>query len=258
MASKSDSTSKLDAACYLAALKAILKERGITYSDLAHSLECSLPTVKRALNKSSLSLTRLLEIAGVARVSLAEICERAAEHQPKHFVFTPQQDQMFSEREELLAYFIELATTENTPGDIAQKHGLDRRSTVLYLTHLERLGLIKRTARNHAKLLVKPPFGFAAGGPYLRSQCRDFLKAVVSSVVDADPPDPNCTAILKPLMLTEKDYRQFIGEIMNLIDRFAAISERRIGKGKTSLWQIAIACGPGPEHRPGNLPRIQE
>ena len=56
------SSSDLDATRYLEALKEFLRERRVTYGELAEALRCSLPTVKRALNKPSLPLSRLLEL----------------------------------------------------------------------------------------------------------------------------------------------------------------------------------------------------
>ena len=162
------SSSELDARRYLEALKELLKERGITYARLAADLHCSLPTVKRAINKPYLQFSRLLEFCEVARISFGDLHERAEQRRPEHYVFSEAQDQLFSEREELLGYFLELAKEGATPSRIAKRHKLDRRSTELYLKHLSRIGLVERQEKGRAKLLVKPPFGFGPGSRVLR------------------------------------------------------------------------------------------
>ena len=63
--------------------------------------------------------------------------------------------------------------------------------------------------------------------------------------------------MLKPLQLAEEDYRQMIGEMKAVIDRFAAISERDLAGGSGSSWQVALACGPGRKAETRKLPRIK-
>ena len=250
-------SSQLTAACYLSAVKELLKQRGITYGQLAEALECSLPTIKRCLNKPALPLDRLLEIAEVANIEFAEICKRADQLRPQHYVFTAEQDALFVERPEMLAYFQELMGGKS-PDEIANQFELDVRSSSLYQKHLERVGLIKRKPRKQVELLVRPPVGFGPGSLYLKHQMQNFLTSIVTNVVHADGSQADCFAILKPLSLTEQDYRALVDGIKRLINQYSAIGESRIATGKISEWQIAIACGRGPKPQPSQLPRIDK
>lgn len=250
------SSSKLDASCYLEALKELLKERGVTYARLADAVHCSLPTVKRALNKPTLPFSRLLEFCEIAQIPFGDLYERAEQRRPRHYVFTKEQDQLFAEREELFAYFLELAREKSTPSDIAKRHDLDQRSTALYLQHLARVGLVERQERNRVKLCVPPPFGFGPNSRVMRREHEKFLKTIVANVLAEDSEKKGCVVVLKPLHLTEEDYKQMVTEMENVIHRYAAIAERGLSKGSTSLWQVALASGPGPEARPRHLPRI--
>jgi transcriptional regulator with XRE-family HTH domain len=247
--------SQLTASCYLMAVKELLKQRGITYCQLADALECSLPTIKRWLNKPSLPLDRLLEIAEVANIDFADIGKRADRLRPQHHVFSDEQDELFVERPEMLAYFQELMGGM-TPIEIARQFDLDVRSSSLYLKHLERVGLIKRKPRKQVKLLVRPPVGFGAGSLYLKKEMQNFLTSIVTDVVNGHGSQVDCFAILKPLSLTEHDYRALLDGVKRLVDQYSAISESRIATDKTFQWQIAIACGRGPKSKPSRLPRI--
>ncbi len=250
------SSSALDATVYLEALKELLKKRGVTYAQLADALHCSLPTVKRALNKPSLPFDRLLEFCEIAQIPFEDLCKRADAHRPKHYVFNEEQDRLFLEREELLGYFVELAKEGTTPADIAKRHNLDRRSTRLYLKHLARIGLVELQAGNRVKLHVKPPFGFGPNSRVLRREQEAFLKTIVANVLAGGPRKQGCVAVLKPLFLTEEDYNQMVAEMVSVIGRFAAIAERGFSQGSKSLWQVALACGPGPKVETRRLPRI--
>ena len=186
------STSELDAACYLEALKELLKERSVTYVRLADAVHCSLPTVKRALNKPSLPFSRLLEFCEIAQIAFGDLYQRAERRRPRHYIFTKEQDQLCANREELLGYLLELARKGTTPSDIAKRHNLDRRSTTVYLKHLARVGLVERQGGNRAKLRVTPPFGFGPNSRVMRREHEKFLKTIVVDVLAADPGKKGC------------------------------------------------------------------
>ena len=250
------SSSEFNATRYVESLKDLLKERGITYGELADALHCSLPTVKRALNKPSLPFSRLLEFCEHAQIQFDELHRRAEQRRPVHYVFRGDQDQLFAERKEILQYFLELAKRGLSPSEIAERHDLDRRSSQLYLSHLARVGLVELQGGNRVKLLVEPPFGFGPRSLVMQHEHETFLRNIVSEVLTSDPEDKRRVAVLKPIYLTEEDYDQMIDSLVNVIHRFAAIADRGLSRGDTSLWNVALACGPGLDVQRPPLPRI--
>lgn len=250
-------SSQLTANCYLLAVKELLKQRGITYVQLADALECSLPTVKRLLNKPSLPLDRLLEIAEVANIEFFDICRRADQLRPQHYIFSDEQDALFDSRPEMLAYLQELIDGK-TPQEIAAEFDLTARSTGLYHKHLERVGLIQRRPKNQVKLLIHPPIGFGPGSIYLKNEMQNFLTSIVTDVIQASESQNDRFAVLKPLQLTEKSYLAMVEGIKRLINQYSAISERKLETEETSQWRIAIACGLAPEPKRKQLPRISK
>ena len=67
-----------------------------------------------------------------------------------------------------------------------------------------------------------------------------FLETIVANVLAGDPGKTGCVAVLKPFYLTEEDYMQMVAEMEKVIHRFAAIAERGLSQGSTSLWQVAL------------------
>ena len=238
-------SSELAASCYLSALKKLLKQRGITYGDLADALGCSLPTIKRSLNKTTLPLQRLLEIAEVANLRFQEICLHAEQLRPQHFIFSTEQDALFTSRPEILGYLTQLLSGK-TPREIADEHELDANSSRLYQKHLQEVGLIKRKARNQVKLLVSPPVGFGPGSAYLKKEMQHFMTSVITDVVHAEESQPGRFAIMKPLKLTQSDYQDFVEGMKRLVDQYSAISERSGDDKSKAEWQVAIASGIRP------------
>lgn len=249
-------SSELTANCYLMAVKELLKQRGITYGQLADTLECSLPTIKRLLNKPTLPLSRLLEIAEIANIEFSEISERADQLRPQHYVFSDSQDALFAERPEMLVYLQELMVGK-TPDEIATHHDLNPRSTAEYQKQLERVGLIKRKSGSPPKLLVSPPVGFGPGSRVLKKEMEEFLNSVIGTVVYGKESRSDCFAIIKPMTLTEQGYAALLDGLKRLVDQYSAIGESRLLAPEARPWQIAIACGPGPKPKQNSLPRIR-
>ena len=126
----------------LEALKSILKERRLSYQAVAESLNVSLPTIKRMLNKTSIPLDRLLAICRLADIPPAEVFALAEKMEPKHTTFTAEQDSLFHHNPAYLSYFMALFYQQLTPEQIAKANKLTKISTERYLSAL-------RQSRSH-------------------------------------------------------------------------------------------------------------
>jgi|GEM_PF-1372821 len=238
-------TEQTDANLLLTALKELLKPRGITYADLAEHMNVSLPTVKRLLNKSTIPLDRLLSICRIADIDPQELFERSQKIRPTHTQFTDEQDALFDRHPCMLAYFSELFYERRRPGEIARKHGLDKISTDLYLAELEKIGLLERQPGGRVTFLVSPPMGFGPNSKVLRRMQKQFMESIVENVINPNEEDraQDGFAILKPLRLSDTTWRELLGELTDLVDRFSFLSEKSPSDGPDS-WQLAIAAGP--------------
>lgn len=233
----------------LAALKAMLKERRISYAVLADELDVSLLTVKRTLNKPAIPLDRLLDICRIARIDFTELVERAAATTPEHAFFTAAQDELFTRCPPLLTYFAALQSGQS-PAEIARQHRLTAASTARYLDSLARVGLLRTTGSGEAvevELLVQPPVGFSPGSKTLARLSAAFLTSVVERVVAATDRRDGDFSLLKPLRLSDRQYRQMTDELYDVANRYSFLSEG-IGiaadEDDRPEWQLAIAASP--------------
>ena len=241
----------------LEALKAILKERRLGYQTIADSLEVSLPTIKRMLNKTSIPLDRLLAICRLADIPPAEVFALAEKLEPKHTTFTTEQDALFHNNPAYLSYFSALFFQKLTPVEIAKANTLTKISTERYLSALAKVGLIERDTGTCFHFLVKAPLGFGPESKVLRESHVAFLQNTVAQVLS--PESTDCFAILKPLQLERSQYHELISDLRSLVDKFSYRSENPKGEAKSERhhWQLAIAAGPGkpqPEAPIPNLP----
>jgi transcriptional regulator with XRE-family HTH domain len=157
-----------------AALKNLLKKKGLTYDDLAEQLECSVPTVKRILGPEELTLNRLLQLCEIVDIDLAELETLIADKGPREERFTPAQEDFLAKNRGHFAYLMRLFDGD-TPKKIAEKHGLTPRSSDKYLIALEKHKLIHVTGKQKVKPAFKsiPHFG---SGPLAKAYSESFIK----------------------------------------------------------------------------------
>lgn len=240
----------------LAALKAILKERRISYALLAAELHVSLLTVKRTLNKPAVPLDRLLDICRIAKIDFGELVERAAATKPRHTFFTAEQDALFTRCPPILTYLFALQSGQS-PAEIAKQFRLTSASTTRYLDALAGVGLVRVTgsgASAEIELLVEPPVGFSPGSSTLARLSAAFLTSVVERVVAATERRDGDFSLLKPLRLSERQYRQLTGELYDVVNRYSFLSESAgvaADEDERPEWQLAIAAS---QANPANDP----
>ena len=248
----------------LEALKVTLKERRLGYQAIADSLNVSLPTIKRMLNKTSIPLDRLLAICRLADVAPAEVFARAEKMAPKHTFFTPAQDKLFHNNPAYLSYFSALFYQRLSPSEIAKANKLTKISTERYLSALDKVGLIERDSGTRFRFQVKAPLGFGPDSKVLRECHVAFLRETVTQVLS--PEKTGSFALLKPLQLERAQFHELISEVRALVDKFSYRSENPQSESKTErlYWQLAIAAGPGkprarrPHHQPQSLWRLRQ
>jgi hypothetical protein len=130
-----------------------------------------------------------------------------------------------------------------TPAGIASKHGLSPLSTERYLTALSKVGLIERGLRGKVRLLVEPPFGFGPDSKVLGQRHEAFLKQTTTRVLQGGE---NAFALLKPLNLEKKEFREMLRELSTVVDKYSFRSEHRTrcAAGDREDWSLAIAAAP--------------
>jgi transcriptional regulator with XRE-family HTH domain len=136
------------------ALKSLLKKKGITYDELAEELECSVPTVKRILGPEEITLNRLFQICDFLDISISELEASSASTETERFEFSEEQQEFFVKNKNYFSYLMALVSGE-TPKQIADRCGLNQRSTDKYLIGLEKIGLIHVTGKQKVRPIFK-------------------------------------------------------------------------------------------------------
>jgi transcriptional regulator with XRE-family HTH domain len=161
-------------------LKRALKERGLTYSEVAAALKLSLPTVKRMFAGGDFSLSRLDAVCELAGISLREILERAEEHAIPASQLTLNQEREIVADARLL--FVTWLVLNRTPFEhIARDYRLSEAEVLECFIKLDRLKVIELQPFNRARLLVSRHFSWRPGGPVQRYINERLLREFMST-----------------------------------------------------------------------------
>jgi len=145
-------------------LKRALRERDLTYADVAGKLQLSVATVKRLFSTGDFSLQRVDVICELMGVTLRELLERAAERTHPANQLTLAQEQEIVADPRLL--FVTWLLVNRIPfEDIVRTYNFTERDLLKYFIKLDRLKVIELQPGNRARLLVSRRFTWRSGGP---------------------------------------------------------------------------------------------
>lgn len=161
------------------ALKQALKEKGLTYAQVAQHLQISLPSVKRMFADKHFSLRRLDQVCELAGVEITELAYRV-DTQRRIERLTLEQEQELATQEQLLLVAV-CALNYWAYEDILAAYRFTPTELIQHLAKLDRLHLIELQPGNRIKALISHDFQWLPQGPiqrFFEAQVQgDFFKS---------------------------------------------------------------------------------
>ncbi|MDR0770221.1 MAG: helix-turn-helix transcriptional regulator [Burkholderiales bacterium] len=204
-------------------LKRELKARNLAYRDIAHALETSEASVKRWFSLRRVSLEQLAAIADLLGLTLAELMQEAASHEPPLRSLTLDQEKAVMADTRLL---LVAACVLNhwTLADIVAKYDVSETQCIRYLVTLDRLRLIDFLPQNRVRLRVARDFAWLENGPISRFFQQQGLHDFLESSFHA----PYETSAFTHAMLTPAANAQFQSQLKRLRKSFADLHEESL------------------------------
>lgn len=164
----------------LNALKKCLRAKGLTYRDLAKSLDISEASVKRIFSQQTFTLKRLEDVCRVLDMNVYDLAKLTRMHtEDEVTVLTRDQEQALADDSTLLTYLY-LLLIGWKPETIAGEYELDELQQTRILTRLDRLKLIDLYPRNRVRLLTSRRIVWRTDGPirkrYERQVKEQFMR----------------------------------------------------------------------------------
>ena len=209
----------------LAVIKAELKAKGIKYAELAELMGTSEVTVKRMLNNDTISLSKMMFLAQLLDLDLAEVITQVGRSKAKHSFFNDTQDQAFHDDPKLWSYFVELFYNRKLPNDIETEFNLSQLSTYKYLRALDSIGLIRLQPHNNFTFLVQAPIGFNKNSKVINRHITHMMEVSYKAVMLNDQEDDDYFLRVKPMRLSKPVYLKLIEELKGVMDKYAQVSE---------------------------------
>ncbi len=161
-------------------IRALLRQRGMTYRQLADALGVSEPTIKRDFSRSDFSLSRLDRICEALEVSLADLVRGASAPGVALTQLSEQQERALV-RDPRLLVVTYLLVNDWKLAEVTSVFALDENQLVSVLLRLDALRIVTYRPPNRIKKLTARNFSWRKDGPvhefFLTRVAPEFLRA---------------------------------------------------------------------------------
>lgn len=205
-------------------IKRKLKEKSLTYVDVANVLSVSENTVKRLLNSRDISFERLLTLAELCGLSINDLANQAKEKPTPFNYFSIAQDKAFFENPNLWQFFCELFYSSKAPIEIQRENALSALSIYRYLRALDKLQLIELQPNNKVTFLVSTPIGFRADSLVLRANIAKHIKSTCDAVISEQCSEQHFMWV-KPMKMPLSLFAQMNEELVTVINKYSEVAE---------------------------------
>lgn len=145
-------------------IKKILREKRITYADVANHLALSEANVKRMFSRRHFTLDRLEEICTLAEVDLEYLIQRMQEDSKITSELDKETETELVNNIKLLI-IAQLLINRWTVEEIKSAYTFDEHETIRLLARLDKLGIIELLPGNRVRTLISRHFKWVHNGP---------------------------------------------------------------------------------------------
>lgn len=205
----------------LNAAKKLLKQKKISYQDVAKHWHLSLPAVKAAMNSRNLPLSRLLSLCDLLEISMKDLLAITQRDIGKEFRFTEEQEIFFSKNPTYMSYLFEISC--KSIEEIECLHKISRKSSKQYLKVLEKMGLIQIMGEK-VKSKINGPVLWSDHGPLGETFSKVMILQFAKWAADKITNPKDMYVQLHGWKLTPEQYKEYQKENRRLTDKFRDVS----------------------------------
>ncbi len=206
-------------------LKQTLRQREITYSELADELKVSEPTVKRLMAGQRISINDLEKICLFLGISPTELLQMANKDNAEFTTLTYEQEEFLCLHPKIDYLFMRI-TFGFKVDQVAQDLNFSEIETENALCKLEKIGLIKVGKKRNVLIRKRSPFHWIPDGPFEKKYRFSFLRAAslrLEELLFLEKPGSIAEAF--ELYLCQENQDKLVREIKELISRYKKITK---------------------------------
>jgi DNA-binding Xre family transcriptional regulator len=195
-------------------IKRVLKNRRITYKQLAPQIGITEAGVKKMFLSGDITLSRLIKICDILGLNMEEVLEASTKRPISVLEFNSHQQEFFSKNPRYLYYFLRLLFERRDPNEMGQRYGLTERSVFKYLKKLDDLGLIRLHEGNRVEFLHSAPIAIDWENPFFKRLKIDLSKGFLEKLYHSQVASSDMT--LAQFALSKENFEKFKAELIEL------------------------------------------
>ncbi len=223
-------------------IKKILKERKMTYSELAKQMRLSESGLKKIFSSQDISFGRISQIASVLGLRVTDLLNEIEKKETHTVVFSEEEQQYFLKNSLHFSFFVRLLIERQTVEEIQKDFKLNDAETFKILKKLDSFKWLQLLPENKIKL---PPLSLVTdfgSGPLLNHIYQEWGKEAVHILAKPEN-QKSGKFIVRSFRMKDSTYQEFLQRLkeleMNLLK--TAIQEMSISvKGLRTMKWISL------------------
>ncbi len=201
-------------------LKKLLKQKGISYKQVAIALNLSESRVKRLFSERDFTLGRLEVICQLIDIDFYQLVKMHETIDDKIKCLSVKQEQLLVENPVLILLSI-CISTEMSFDEIAETYQLNRADLKQSLSILDRLGIIDFLPNHRYRLRVSRQFRWIPNGPIYKFAMNTVLSRYLTQVMSIEARHMQ----LKWGILSQASQQQVLKKIERLVEDYMELEE---------------------------------
>lgn len=226
------------------AFKAILKERKLTYKDLAQRTHSSESSIKRIFSIEECSLKRLTDMLAAVDVTLADLMEYASQRHVDTATFPLEVEEFFAKSLDYFFIYRKLFHHRSV-ADVRRRQKLTAAQMAKYLRKLDDLQIIKWLPNDRIQFLHPEYLKFREDGPLKTAVYKAWAPKLHTLVVNNLGDKEHGLRIFSGRCTPELK-ESFLREYEDLIERFVKRASLEVKTQPTKVQPLAVSLALGP------------
>lgn len=206
-------------------LKNLLKQRGMTYRELAQELDLSESAIKQMFSSGNMTLARLDRICEVLALDFGDLLQLSdASADRLQSLSLEQESELIGDPKLLLTAYC--LVNNWTFAEILDRYEITEVEGITYLARLDRMRLIELLPGNRVKALIATNFTWHPNGPIEQF----FRKEVQGPFFNADFTEDGCIRLVKNGDISAVARQQILERLYHIGQMFddTVIEERKL------------------------------
>lgn len=231
-------------------LKRSLKQRGLTYRELAPRVGLSESGLKKLLTAKDFSLARLLALCEASGLSVAELFETAEREEIREVELSAKQQTALLRETGLLRVFWRACIELEDESQIRREEKLSGTEYGRLAARLEALELARPGKSGRLEPIHRGLYRWREGGPLVERLNRDWsLNLLEAALRGREDSAISSLHRLSGLRLSREEASELRRRLGDLLDEFARLSAkgrwRESGRRESRPVRVVVAVAPG-------------